>query len=119
MTTHEFAAGGYRFIPGPFQYSGGVAALRGYQIQRVRFRRPVPLVRGFELVAEAIRNSGRPLTAFCACELRSPAPFTEQGFRAFNEGPKDNREIDFIKLRQMLAAGHPWDNELLDSILPR
>ena len=84
-TTCEFAAGGYRFIPGPFQYSGGVAALRGYRIERVRFRRPVPLVRGFELVAEVIRNSGRPLTAFCACELRSPAPFTEQGFRAFNE----------------------------------
>ena len=84
-STVGFAAGGYRFIPGPFQYSGGVAASGGYQIQRVRFRRPVPLVRGFELAALAIRNSGRPLTAFCACELRSPAPFTEQGFRAFNE----------------------------------
>ncbi len=84
-TTREFAAGGYRFIPGPFQYSGGVAALRGYQIQRTRFRRPMPLVRGFELVAKAIKNGGRPLTAFCACELRSPAPFTEQGVRAFNE----------------------------------
>lgn len=84
-TTREFAAGGYRFIPGPFQYSGGVAALPGHQIQRIRFRQPVPLVRGFELVAEAIKNNGRPLTSFCACELRSPAPFTEQGFRAFNE----------------------------------
>ncbi len=84
-TTRDFAAGGYCFIPGPFQYSGGVAALRSHRIQRVRFLRPVPLVRGFELVAEAIRNSGRPLVAFCACELRSPAPFTEQGFRAFNE----------------------------------
>jgi len=84
-TTREFAAGGYRFIPGPFQYSGGVAALPGYRIQRIRFRQPVPLVRGFKLAAEAIRKAGRPLTAFCACELRSPAPFTEQGFRAFNE----------------------------------
>jgi hypothetical protein len=62
-----------------------VAALLGYEIQRVRFRRPVPLARGFELAGELIRNSGRPLTAFCACELRSPAPFTEQAFRAFNE----------------------------------
>lgn len=84
-TTREFAAGGYRFIPGPFQYSGGVAALDGYEIQRIRFRQPVPLVRGFELAAEAIHSDGRPLTAFCACELRSPAPFTEHGFRAFNE----------------------------------
>ncbi|MFQ6612458.1 MAG: 6-oxocyclohex-1-ene-1-carbonyl-CoA hydratase [Fidelibacterota bacterium] len=41
------------------------------------------------------------------------------GFRAFNEGPKGNREVDFIRLRQMLAAGHPWDDELLEAILPR
>ncbi len=30
------------------------------------------------------RPSGRPNTAFAACELRSPAPFTEAGFEAFN-----------------------------------
>ena len=41
------------------------------------------------------------------------------GFRAFNEGPKGNREVDFIKLRKMLAEGHPWDDELLEAILPR
>jgi 6-oxo-cyclohex-1-ene-carbonyl-CoA hydrolase len=41
------------------------------------------------------------------------------GFRAFNEGPKDNREIDFIKLRVMLSEGHPWDDELLNAILPK
>ncbi|MFQ6610375.1 MAG: 6-oxocyclohex-1-ene-1-carbonyl-CoA hydratase [Fidelibacterota bacterium] len=40
------------------------------------------------------------------------------GFRAFNEGPKGNREVDFIKLRQMLAEGHPWDDDMLDAILP-
>ncbi len=32
-----------------------------------------------------LKAAGRPLTAFAACELRSPAPFTEGGFRAFNE----------------------------------
>ena len=83
--TREFVPGGYRFIPGPFQYSGGVGALHGYQIQRMRFRRPVLLERGFEVAAKIIQSAGRPLTAFCACELRSPAPFTEQGFRTFNE----------------------------------
>jgi 6-oxo-cyclohex-1-ene-carbonyl-CoA hydrolase len=41
------------------------------------------------------------------------------GFRAFNEGPKDNREVDFIKLRRMLSEGHPWDDELIEAILPR
>ena len=85
MTT-VFAAGGYRYIPAVFQYSGGVAAEPGFEIVRVRFHRPVPLAR--RLCRASSRRSarpGRPLTAFCACELRSPAPFTEDGFRAFNE----------------------------------
>lgn len=41
------------------------------------------------------------------------------GFRAFNDGPKDNREIDFIKLRQLLAAGHEWNEELHHIISPQ
>lgn len=41
------------------------------------------------------------------------------GFRAFNEGPKGNREVDFIRLRQLLAEGHPWDDELLREISPQ
>jgi hypothetical protein len=84
-TTEVFAPGGYRFIPAVFQYSGGVAAEAGFRIERVRFRNPLPLARGFERVAEIITARGRPLSAFCACELRSPAPFTDDGFRAFNE----------------------------------
>jgi len=85
VTTEVFAQGGYRFIPGVFQYSGGVAAEAGFGIERVTFRTPVPLARGFERVVEIIQARGRPLTAFCACELRSPAPFTDSGFRGFNE----------------------------------
>ena len=85
MSTAIFAPGGYRYIPAVFQYSGGVAAEAGFEIVRVRFHRPVPLARGFARVEQFIREAGRPLTAFCACELRSPAPFTEEGFRAFNE----------------------------------
>ena len=84
MTT-VFAAGGYRTIPAVFQYSGGVAAEPGFEIVRVRFHEPVRLAQGFVRIEQAIRAAGRPLTAFCACELRSPAPFTEDGFRAFNE----------------------------------
>jgi 6-oxo-cyclohex-1-ene-carbonyl-CoA hydrolase len=41
------------------------------------------------------------------------------GFRAFNEGPKGKREVDFIKLRKMLAEGHPWDDELIRAISPQ
>ena len=80
----EFAAGGFRYIPGPFQYSGGAAALPGLAIERVRFRKPPPLADGFAAVEAWLRARGRPLEAFCACELRIPAPFDEDGFAAFN-----------------------------------
>ena len=79
-----FAQGGYRFVKGVFQYSAGVAAEPGYEIERARFRTPVPLAEGFERIAAHLASLGRPLHAFCACELRSPAPFTEAGFEAFN-----------------------------------
>ncbi len=41
------------------------------------------------------------------------------GFRAFNDGPKDNREVDFIKLRQMLAGGHEWNDEMIKDVSPK
>lgn len=40
------------------------------------------------------------------------------GFRAFNEGTKEDREADFVALRQALARGTPWSPELVDSLLP-
>src|SRR5262245_53826738 len=85
MVTHPFAAGGYRSIPGVFQYSAGVAALDGFRIERVMFRRPPPLRDGFDRVAAHLASLGRPLAAFCACELRSPEPMSEEAFRAFNQ----------------------------------
>ncbi len=75
---------GYRYIPGPFQYSAGIAALPGYVVERVRFTNPVPVTDGFRRIEAHLRAEGLPLTAFCACELRSPAPFTDAGFIAFN-----------------------------------
>jgi 6-oxo-cyclohex-1-ene-carbonyl-CoA hydrolase len=41
------------------------------------------------------------------------------GFRAFNDGPKNNREIDFIKLRQLLAEGGEWNDEMHRAISPQ
>src|SRR4051812_23181687 len=83
--TRDFPAGNYRFIPAVFQYSGGAAADPGFEIERVRFGSLVPLADGFAQIASYIQAAGRPLTSFCACELRSPAAFTEDGFRAFNQ----------------------------------
>lgn len=75
---------GYGYAPGVFQYSCGVAALPGFRLERARFRRPVPLAEGFARIKAHMTALGLPLTAFAACELRSPAPFTEEGFAAFN-----------------------------------
>lgn len=40
------------------------------------------------------------------------------GFKAFNEGPRGNREVDFIRLRQMLAQGMPWNEDMQSIISP-
>jgi hypothetical protein len=79
-----FSKGGYRYIPAVFQYSSGVAAEPGFEIERVRLLKPLPLADGFAFVERHISGLGRPSTAFAACELRSAAPFTEQGFQDFN-----------------------------------
>lgn len=41
------------------------------------------------------------------------------GFRAFNDGPKDDREVDFIKLRKLLAEGKQWNEEMIKEISPQ
>ncbi len=81
----DFPAGNYRFIPAVFQYSSGAAADSGFEVERVRFDKLLPLAEGFAQAAKYIQAAGRPLTSFCACELRSPAAFTEDGFRTFNQ----------------------------------
>lgn len=83
--TSDFAAGNYRFIPAVFQYSSGAAANPGFEVEHVRFDHLLPLAEGFARIAKYIQAQGRLLTSFCACELRSPAAFTEDGFRAFNQ----------------------------------
>jgi hypothetical protein len=90
--TRQMDQGGYEYIPAVFQYSGGVAALPGFRIERVRFDRVVPLAEGFQRTAAYLNACGRPLTSFCACELRSPEPFSEEDFRNFNL-----KYIDFLR----------------------
>jgi hypothetical protein len=83
--TQTFAAGNYGYVPGVFQYSAGVVALPGFEIVHVSLAEPLPLAAGFRRAAAHLDATARPLTAFCACELRSPAPYTEAGFKSFNE----------------------------------
>ena len=83
-STIDVPAGGYRYIPSVFQYSAGVGALDGFQIERVTFQTKVPLAKGFAFIERYLTEQDVPLVGFCACELRSPVPFTDAGFISFN-----------------------------------
>ena len=56
MTTHD-VTGGYRYLEGVFQYSGGVRALDGYRIERVRFRKSPTISEGFDAHRELPHRS--------------------------------------------------------------
>ena len=79
-----FIPGGYRYIKAVFQYSGGIAAETGFEIVRARFAQAPPMNAAYAAVEAHLASVGRPTTAFAACELRSPAPFSDQGFIDFN-----------------------------------
>jgi 6-oxocyclohex-1-ene-carbonyl-CoA hydrolase len=41
------------------------------------------------------------------------------GFRAFHEGSRACREVDFLLLRRRLAEGRTWDESLVDEVLAK
>jgi hypothetical protein len=82
----SFEPGQYQFLEGGFPYSAGVVAMPGSHMVRARFHRPPNVAEGFAAIAAHLGALGRPLTALCAVELRSPRPFTLSGFKSFNEG---------------------------------
>ena len=67
-----------------FQYSGGIAAEPGFETERARFMQPLAMADAFAAVEAHLNALGRPAAAFAQCELRSPEPFTDQGFDDFN-----------------------------------
>lgn len=86
VALHRLGEGGFAFLEGVFPYSQGAVALEGCAIERACFARPVPVAEGFRRIAAHLEGRGRPKTALCACELRSPKPFSFAGFAEFNRG---------------------------------
>src|SRR5687767_1560348 len=80
------AKGNYSFLRGIAPYSGGVIADSGFEVIHARFSKPVPLADGFRRIREHLGVAGRTGHALCAMELRSPKPFTFEGFDQFNSG---------------------------------
>ena len=82
----DCSTGGYRFLPGIRAFSSGTIAMPGHEIVHVTLAAPLPWRDGFARIDRHLREQGRPRTALCGIELRSPAPFTFDGFAEFNEG---------------------------------
>jgi hypothetical protein len=79
-------SGGYRFLPGISAFSSGAIAMPGHEIVHATLAALVPWREGFARIEQHLVRLGRPRTALCGIELRSPAPFTFDGFAAFNDG---------------------------------
>jgi len=82
----DHPTGNYRVIPGITAFSSGVIAMPGHQIVHVTLGAPLPWRQGFTVIDKHLKEQGRGRTALCGIELRSPAPFTFDGFAKFNEG---------------------------------
>ena len=54
--------------------------------QHARFSMPLAVAAGFDRIDAHLKQLGRPASSLCALELRSPRPFTFQGFNDFNSG---------------------------------
>jgi hypothetical protein len=84
MPLIDHPSGDYRFLPGIAPYSCGVVSKPGFEIAHVTLHRPVSYARGFQVIETYLAAEGRPKAALCGIELRSPAPFSFQGFGEFN-----------------------------------
>jgi len=80
----ENPGGNYRFLKGISPYSSGVVAAPGYEIVHVTLDAPLVFQSGFRLIARHLAGVRRPLQALCGVELRSPRPFSFEGFAEFN-----------------------------------
>ena len=78
--------GHYHFLKGIDPYSCGVIADSGYEIVNVTLKYPSPWREGFTRIDAYLKAQGCGRTALCAMQLRSPAPFTMEGFIDFNRG---------------------------------
>ena len=82
----DHPTGDYRYMPGISAFSCGSVARPGHEIVHVTLAAPIPWRAGFARIERHLGEIGRPRTALCGIELRSPAPFSFDGFGTFNEG---------------------------------
>jgi hypothetical protein len=94
------AKGSYSFLRGIAPYSAGVVANADFEIERARLAKPLPIAGAFALLDAHLTTLDRPPQALCGMELRSPSPFTFDGFNEFNAG-----YVHFLEERNVLVSG--------------
>jgi len=77
--------------PRCFNIRAVLRPIAGFEIERVRFDRLLRWLMDLRK-PRIYPKRRRPLTSFCACELRSPAAFTEAGFWPSTALRQDARE---------------------------
>ncbi|MGY8823405.1 MAG: 2-amino-5-chloromuconate deaminase CnbZ [Candidatus Latescibacterota bacterium] len=77
--------GNYHFLRGIDPYSCGVIADPGYEIVHATLAESLPWQQGFKRVEAYLNQLQLNPNALCGMELRSPKPFTMQGFVDFNK----------------------------------
>lgn len=92
--------GNFSFLKGVSPFSAGAVAAAGYEVEHAVLLPALPLRAGFDAVAKHLAARGRPKQALCGMELRSPRPFTFQGFSDFNAG-----YVDVLKSWEILRDG--------------
>jgi hypothetical protein len=96
----ENPTGGYSFLKGLAPYSAGVVANTDFRIEHARLAKPLPVAAAFERLEVHLKKIGRPPQALCGMEIRSPRPFTFQGFNDFNAG-----YVKYLEKRSILVNG--------------
>lgn len=94
--------GRYSFLRGIGPYSAGVVTHEFAAIEHVRLPRDPAFTLGqaFEFIDAWLRVAGQSRTALCAIALRSPAPFTFEGFDRFNA-----EYVDILKSWDLFVDG--------------
>lgn len=92
--------GGYSFLKGLAPYSAGVIAQPGFEIEHARLVKPLAVPEAFARLDAHLTAIGRPPQALCAMELRSPTPFSFNGFSSFNAG-----YVHLLEKRGILTGG--------------
>jgi hypothetical protein len=92
--------GGYLFLKGIAPYSAGAVASADFAIERARLAKPLPVAHAFERLDARLVELGRPPQALCGMELRSPVPFTFEGFNSFNAA-----YVHLLERRNILVSG--------------